>query len=171
MSQCQTGHQSGHALDSCLFLRIPGLWAMNIRKKSEGITRMLMVRISQSHSCILMSWPTTSYASYHGCGDDHNNKRLDGGSKQGLSLESTRSTSCWPIQVFSFILAIMEVIVYLAWAYFKGEKLKLKAFSKELAKALIYNIYVEAAAAAQVRRGRKRQVVDHTLMKAPLYAR
>ena len=83
-----------------------------------------------------------NHYAYCGCVDDHNNKRQDGGSKQGLALESTWSTFRWPIHVFAFILAITEVNTYLAWVYFKGEKLEFIAFRKLLAKALIYNRFV-----------------------------
>jgi hypothetical protein len=66
-----------------------------------------------------------NHYAYRGCVDDHHNKRQDGGSKQGLALESTSwSTFCWPIRVFAFILAITEVNTYLAWVYFKDEKLE-----------------------------------------------
>jgi hypothetical protein len=112
-----------------------------------------------------------NHYAYRGCVDDHNNKRQDGGSKQGLALESTWSTFRWPIRVVSFILAITEVNTYLAWAYFKSEKVEFIIFRKQLAKALIYNRYVEMDGAVDVNRGRKRRLVDHTLMKALLYAR
>lgn len=112
-----------------------------------------------------------NHYSYRGCVDDHNNKRQDGGTKQGLALESTWSTYRWPIRVFSFILAISEVNAYLAWTYFKLERLEFLNFRKLLAQALIYNRYVEKDAAVEVRRGRKRRVVDHELLKAPHHAR
>jgi hypothetical protein len=69
-----------------------------------------------------------------------------------------------------FILAITEVNTHLAWAYFKGEKREFIAFCKQLAHALVYNQYTERDTVANVSRGRKRQLVDHELMKAPLYA-
>jgi hypothetical protein len=42
--------------------------------------------------------------------------------------------------VFTFVLAIAEVIAYLAWVHFPGSKLEFTtmAFWKNLAKALIY---------------------------------
>jgi hypothetical protein len=112
-----------------------------------------------------------NHYSYRGCVDDHNNKRQDGGSKQGLAIESTWVTRRWPIRVFSFILGISEVNAYLGWVYFKQERLEYMAFRKQLAKALIHNRFVETGGAVEVTRGRKRRQVDHTLMKAPLYAR
>lgn len=112
-----------------------------------------------------------NHYSYRGCVDDHNNKRQDGGSKQGLAIETTWVTRRWPIRVFSFILGISEVNAFLGWSYFKGEKLEFMAFRKLLARALIYNRFVDTGAAVAVNRGRKRRMVDHTLVKAPLYAK
>jgi hypothetical protein len=112
-----------------------------------------------------------NHYAYRGCVDDHNNKRQDGGSKQGLAIESTWVTRRWPIRVFSFILGISEVNTYLAWTYFKGEKVEFMVFRKQLAKALIYNRFVDDDGAVEVSRGRKRKVVDHTLLRAPPHAR
>jgi hypothetical protein len=133
------------------------------RKKQDGITRILRVRTSQSH--------LGNHFAFRGCVDDHNNKRQDGGSKQGLALESTWSTFRWAIRVFAFILAITEVNTYLAWVYFKGEKLEFMTFRKQLAKALIHNRYAETDVAVEVTRGRKRRSVDHNLERAPPHAR
>ena len=112
-----------------------------------------------------------NHYAYRGCVDDHNNKRQDGGSKQGLALESTWSTFRWPIRVFTFILAISEVNTYLAWVYFKCERLTFMAFRKLLAKALIYNKYIDLDAAAGQVQTRKRPHTDHTMMKAPHFAK
>jgi hypothetical protein len=58
-----------------------------------------------------------NHYAYCGCVDNHNNKQQDGGSKQGLALESTWVTHWWPIQVFTFSLDISEVNTYLSWVY------------------------------------------------------
>ena len=112
-----------------------------------------------------------NHYTYRGSVDDHNNKRQDGGTKQGLSLESTWSTFRWPIRVFTFILAITEVNTYLAWVYFKREKVEFISFRKQLAKALINNTYVGNSTNEGAQRGTKRRVVDHILAKAPHYVR
>jgi hypothetical protein len=113
-----------------------------------------------------------NHYSYRGCVDDHNNRRQDGGKKQGLSLEGTWKTYRWPVRVFAFILAITEVNTYLAWVYFTGAKIEFMAFRKQLAHSLIYNKFVQSGRVDnEPRRGRKRRSVDHTLTKAPLYAR
>jgi D-alanyl-lipoteichoic acid acyltransferase DltB (MBOAT superfamily) len=62
------------------------------------------------------------------------------------ACESTWRSCLWPIQVFTCILAITEVnMMCLAWVNFKREnKLQfITLFCKHLAKALIYNMYVE----------------------------
>jgi hypothetical protein len=113
-----------------------------------------------------------NHYSYCGCVDDHNNKRQDGEKKQGLSLESTWVTYRWPVCEFSFILGITEVNAYLAWQYFMGTKLKFLDFWKRLAHALIYNRLFESDRVHNDgRQGQKRRQVDHTLVRALLYAR
>jgi len=117
-----------------------------------------------------------NHYAYRGCVDDHNNKRQDGGKKQGLALESTWVTYRWPVRVFSFILAITEVNAYLAWQYFTGAKIEFLTFRKRLAHALIYNRLVESGDGGDRvhddgRQGRKRRQVDHTLARAPPFAR
>ena len=55
-----------------------------------------------------------NHFSYRGAVDDHNAKRHDCGTKNGLSIERTWSTNRWENNVFAFILAITEVNAYLA---------------------------------------------------------
>jgi hypothetical protein len=75
--------------------------------------------------------------------------------------------------VFTFVLAITQVNAYLAWVHFTGSKLEFMAFPwKKLAKVLIYNRFVESdGASIEVSRGRKWQLVDHTLVWTPPFAR
>ena len=64
---------------------------------------------------------------YCGAVDDNNNKTHDGGTKHGLSIEETWRTTHWCIRVFSFILAITEVIAFLMIKFFgnwKGTQLE-----------------------------------------------
>jgi hypothetical protein len=113
-----------------------------------------------------------NHYSYRGCVDDHNNKRQDGGKKQGLSLEGTWTTYRWPVRVFAFILGITEVNTYLAWVYFTGANIEFMAFRRRLAHSLIYNKFVQSDRVEnEERRGRKRRAVNHGMMRAPPYAR
>jgi len=81
---------------------------------------------------------------YRGAVDDHNGKRHDCGSKNGLSLESTWTTNRWENKVFSFILAITEVNAYLAQQYFTEREYKQVEFRKKLAHQLVFNTYDDA---------------------------
>ena len=83
----------------------------------------------------------------------------------------------WPVRVFTFLLAVTEVNMFLACRYFlwKNEKGKtLLQFRKMLAKALIFNTYLvseeEKEKAAQLLHNKRRKV-NHTLETAPQHAR
>jgi len=76
---------------------------------------------------------------YRGAVDDHNNKRHDGGTHQGISLETTWVTHRWENRVFAFILAVVEVNVYLARRYFFAKTELFLDFRKELARELLFN--------------------------------
>ena len=76
---------------------------------------------------------------YRGSVDEHNSKRHDGGTGNGLSLEKTWHTSRWENRVFAFILGISEVNAYLAWKFFGGNTESLLEFRKQLAFELVFN--------------------------------
>ena len=54
---------------------------------------------------------------YHGSADFHNAKRHDGGTKYKLSIEESWRTTNWTLRIFSFILAITEVNLFLAMIF------------------------------------------------------
>ena len=69
--------------------------------------------------------------------DDHNNLR-----HAVPSIEGTWLTQRWEIRVFSFLLAVTEINIYLAMRWFvwsKDEELTLLQFRREFAYALINN--------------------------------
>lgn len=102
--------------------------------------------------------------------DDHNNLR------QGeISLEQTWGTHRWPLRIFAFILAVVEVNCYLAFRYFvwtkEAEKYDFIPFRKRLAKALIHNEYiVPTTPNGGIRRSRRQTENRHTLETAPSHA-
>ena len=79
--------------------------------------------------------PFHNHYAYCGAVDDHNNKHHDGG--QGISLEEAWITTQWENCVFAFILAIVEVNMYLACRYFYGHKDTFLGFRKKLVFALL----------------------------------
>jgi hypothetical protein len=81
-----------------------------------------------------------NHFNYRGAVDDHNNRRHnDGGTHQGVSLERAWQTSRWENRVFSFIVAVVEVNVYLARRYFFGKDEVFMEFRKKLAYELLHN--------------------------------
>lgn len=70
--------------------------------------------------------------------DDHNSKRMD-----PISLEETWNTTRWPCCVYSFLLAITEVNVFLCDKNHNGAyHSSYIAFRKQFAKELIFNEYL-----------------------------
>ena len=110
---------------------------------------------------------------YRGAVDDHNGKRHDCGSKNGLSLESTWTTNRWENKVFSFILAITEVNAYLAQQYFTEREYKQVEFRKKLAHQLVFNTFDDAEdfrrASRRIDR-LSRARARHKLISAPPYS-
>jgi Transposase IS4 len=83
--------------------------------------------------------PFANHFIYRGAVDDHNNKRHDGGSHQGISLETTWNTQRWENRVFAFVLAVTEVNAYLARRYFFKEEESFMEFRKKLSYAMTRN--------------------------------
>ena len=78
---------------------------------------------------------------YRGAVDQHNAKRHDCGTKNGLSLEDTWVTNRWENNVFAFILAITEVNAYCAMSYFTDKDMKQLEFRKKVAHEMVFNTY------------------------------
>ena len=76
---------------------------------------------------------------YRDAVDAHNAKRHDGGTQQGISIETTWKTDWWPNRVFAFVLGICEVNTYLALKHFANYDKTQMEFRRELAHKLIYN--------------------------------
>ena len=106
---------------------------------------------------------------YHDAVDAHNSKRHEGGTHQGISLETTWVTCRWENRVFCFIITVAEVNAYLACRYFFNKEEEFMDFQKMLAKELLYNTLdddVTAASSGPSTRGRAQSPV-HKLVKAP----
>ena len=99
--------------------------------------------------------------------DDHNNLR------QGvLSFEETWATHRWAIRIFSFILAVVEVNVFLAFRYFvwnASQQMDFMPFRKRLAKALIHNEHVPPNSNSPPTRSQRRN--NHEIAAAPPHAK
>mmetsp|Transcript_11506 Transcript_11506/g.20907 ORF Transcript_11506/g.20907 Transcript_11506/m.20907 type:complete len:212 (+) Transcript_11506:366-1001(+) len=143
------------------------------KRNGRGISRMHFKDASVNDMTTHFNYPEVvgKHYDYCGCVDDHNNKRQDGGIKEGLALEVAWNTMRWPIRVFCFILAISEVNVYLAWLYFKGQRVEFLAFRKKLAHELIDNPYVENGQHSQEARNQRKRLGDHSMETAPKNAR
>ena len=76
---------------------------------------------------------------YRGAVDDHNSKQHDGGTHQGVSLETTWTTHRWENRVFSFVIAVAKVNMFLARRYFFNKEEDFMEFRKKLAYELLYN--------------------------------
>lgn len=85
--------------------------------------------------------PFGNHFRYRHAVDDHNNLR-----HQSPALEEVWVTKRWPIRVFTFLLAITEVNLFLILRFFiwKGEerRTKFQSFRKDLAFSLIYNKHI-----------------------------
>lgn len=115
--------------------------------------------------------PFANHYDYRHCVDDHNHIRHG---DEGISIEDTWKTTRWEIRVFTFLLAISEVNVYLAFKYFmwKGTtKMTMLQFRRQLAFSLIYNDYLKSdddvSPGVTTRRKRKHH---HSLVTCPPHA-
>ena len=104
--------------------------------------------------------------------DNHNSKRHDCGTKQGLSLEETWRTTRWPCRVFSFILALTEVNAFNGMKYFSSYEGTQWEFRKRLAYQMIHNGYDmdNSKKKVSVRRN-LRSSTHHELVSAPPYSK
>lgn len=113
--------------------------------------------------------PFDNHYRYRHAVDDHNNNR-----HSDISLEETWVTHRWENRVFAFLLGITEVNVWLGYRYFvwtnDDDKLPLLKFRRMLAKALIYNTFLEQHTTASITREksiRQQQQASHTFATAP----
>ena len=96
--------------------------------------------------------------------DDHNNKR-----HSPIGLEEVWATKTWEHRVFAFLLAVTEVNVKLAMEYFfQQEKTSQLDFRKQLAKALIYNDYMEVDSPRKRPRPATTENQEHSLETLPV---
>lgn len=111
--------------------------------------------------------PFANHFKYRHSVDDHNNVR------HGVpSLEGTWITKRWPLWVFSFILAVTEVNVFLAFRYFvwkDKDEVTFLQFRRRLAKALVMNQYLEKE--EQEAQRSKRRKTRHEYCTAPTHAK
>ena len=97
--------------------------------------------------------------------DDHNNRR-----HSPIGLEEVWGTKNWEHRVFAFLLAVTEVNVKLAMEYFyQHDKCSQLDFRKKLAKALIYNDYLEAESPRKKRRAAMNETMEHSLQTLPVH--
>jgi hypothetical protein len=96
--------------------------------------------------------------------DSHNSQRM-----HPISMEETWMTTRWPNQVFCFLLAITVVNVQNAATHFlRKEKIDSLTARKNLAKVLIYNVYlVESDNSPRGTKWPRRGVVGHELLMLP----
>ena len=95
--------------------------------------------IIEFHHCEVIA----NHYKYRDAVDAHNAKRHDGGTGQGISIETTWTARHWPNRVFAFILGVCEVNTYLGLRFFRDYNKEQMVFRRELARALISNIVDE----------------------------
>ena len=99
--------------------------------------------------------------------DDHNNRR-----HSPIGLEEVWGTKDWEHRVFAFILAVTEVNVKLAMEHFyHHDKMSQLDFRKQLAKALIYNDYMEADSPKKKRKAATSDTQEHSLQQLPIHTK
>lgn len=110
---------------------------------------------------------------YRGAVDEHNSKRHDGGTGDGIGLEASWGTTRWENRVFSFILGVSEVNAYLGRSYFGGENETQIQFRQKLAFDLITYMdeLRECSIGISPDRLRSRNGREHTLVTAPCYSK
>ena len=113
-----------------------------------------------------------NHFAYRGAVDDHNAKRHDCGTKNGLCLEDSWSTNRWENKVFAFILAITEVNAYLAIQFFTETKYKQLEFRKKLSYEMVHNRFdrEEEEEESSRQRGRTRSRNTHQQITAPAFS-
>ena len=113
-----------------------------------------------------------NHFTYRGAVDEHNNKRHDCGTKNGLCLEDSWSTNRWENQVFAFILGITEVNAYLGMQYFADKDYTQLEFRKKLSYEMIHNRFdaVEEEGELNQNRTHTRSRNTHVLITAPAYS-
>ena len=112
--------------------------------------------------------PFANYFLFCHAVDDHNNLQ-----HSLPSIEGTWVTHCWPVRVFSFLLAISEINTYLALKYFVwsiDEQRQLHDFRRRLAFNLIDNDYINGETIVGVKTRNKKRDNIHTLQVAPKFA-
>lgn len=106
---------------------------------------------------------------YKGAVDEHNNKRHDGHTGVGMSLEESWATMRWENRVFAYILATSEVNAYLCRSYFGAADHETQfEFRQKLCFDMIYygNRQLNVATPR-----RTRSVSTHVLIKVPPYSK
>lgn len=116
--------------------------------------------------------PFANHFLYRHVIDDHNNHR-----HSHPSIEETWVTHRWPLRVFSFLLAISEINVFLAYRHFVWRPLKVHKiptihnFRRNLAMALINNQWIVEEDRAGCADKRKRHAATHDFLTAPPHAK
>jgi hypothetical protein len=83
--------------------------------------------------------PIDLHFCYRHAVDDHNNLRHV---QPNIEIEGTWLTTCWPIRVFAFLLAIAEVNMFLALCFFvwsKEDRMELVNFRRKFSGLMIMN--------------------------------
>ena len=90
------------------------------------------------------------------------------------SLEQVWTTHRWPVRVFSFLLAVLEVNTYLAFKYFvwnSDEKMDFMTFRSKLAWSMINNMYLKDEESPDTRGRKKKRLNEHKWETAPPHAK
>ena len=114
-----------------------------------------------------------NHFTYRGAVDDHNGKRHDCGTKNGLCLEDSWITNRWENKVFAFILGITEVNAYLGMKYFSYQEYTQLEFRKKLAYELLNNTYDDVdglESQMELNRRNMRSMNQHVLITAPAFS-
>lgn len=111
---------------------------------------------------------------YRGAVDEHNSKRHDGGTGDGIGLEASWATTRWENRVFAFILGVSEVNAYLGRSYYGSDMETQIQFRQRLAFDLITymdDIRESSAVGISPERLRSRARRGHTLVTAPCWSK
>ena len=81
---------------------------------------------------------------FRGSVDDHNKNIMEGDDSHGMSLETTWRNITWVNKVFGFILAMIEVDIYLAMRYFGPMRKYFGYLQKNLAFEIVFDKYMVA---------------------------
>jgi Transposase IS4 len=124
-------------------------------------------RIGDESTTFRYTEPFHNHYTFRHAVDDHNNHR-----HSDISLEETWVTHTWENRVFAFLLAITEINLFYIYRYFiwqPEDAVPLLRFRRRLAKALIYNEYLESESPRKGKRKRDSNIA-HELQAAPHHA-